>query len=201
MSDQQPDPNLDATLAQGLNAVEGGLPGKFVPLETTEFGTTGTFIPDPAALAEHYRDFNAKDLVSSTTNAEPPFVLTGTETPPPWPPDHRGHWWSGWPGAYCMRCGCEDPMEIAMADNWYDPVEGKWDTDEHRLQVKEAQQCPADQMTGDVARDMIIGLRGGIPLHCNFCGTTNVPDNMHPEEAGEWACITCIERWRKENNQ
>lgn len=26
------------------------------------------------------------------------------------------HVWSGWPGAYCLNCGCEDPCEIALAD-------------------------------------------------------------------------------------
>lgn len=25
------------------------------------------------------------------------------------------HWWSGWPGAYCMKCGDEDKMEICLA--------------------------------------------------------------------------------------
>jgi hypothetical protein len=27
------------------------------------------------------------------------------------------HWWSGWPGAYCMKCGIEDPNEICFADS------------------------------------------------------------------------------------
>lgn len=26
------------------------------------------------------------------------------------------HWWSGWPGAYCMKCGGPDPMEMCLAD-------------------------------------------------------------------------------------
>lgn len=26
-----------------------------------------------------------------------------------------GHRWSGWPGAWCLDCGCDDPIEIAMA--------------------------------------------------------------------------------------
>jgi hypothetical protein len=25
------------------------------------------------------------------------------------------HRWSGWPGAYCLDCGAEDPREIAIA--------------------------------------------------------------------------------------
>jgi hypothetical protein len=27
-----------------------------------------------------------------------------------------GHRWSGWPGAWCLDCGCDDPFEIAMAE-------------------------------------------------------------------------------------
>lgn len=26
------------------------------------------------------------------------------------------HWWSGWPGAYCMKCDSEDPDELCLAD-------------------------------------------------------------------------------------
>lgn len=25
------------------------------------------------------------------------------------------HWWSGWPGAYCLKCGAEDAMENCLA--------------------------------------------------------------------------------------
>jgi hypothetical protein len=34
--------------------------------------------------------------------------------------DHR---WSGWPGAWCLDCGIEDPHEIALADGNYIEVE------------------------------------------------------------------------------
>jgi hypothetical protein len=30
-----------------------------------------------------------------------------------------GHRWSGWPHAWCLDCGCEDPIEIALADGNY----------------------------------------------------------------------------------
>ena len=30
------------------------------------------------------------------------------------------HRWSGWPGAWCLDCGCEDPVEIAVADGRFD---------------------------------------------------------------------------------
>ena len=26
------------------------------------------------------------------------------------------HWWSGWPGAFCMKCGDDDKMELCLAD-------------------------------------------------------------------------------------
>lgn len=34
--------------------------------------------------------------------------------------DHREHRWSGWPGAWCLDCGCEDPREVALADGRVD---------------------------------------------------------------------------------
>jgi hypothetical protein len=43
-------------------------------------------------------------------------------------------------------------------------------------------------------RDVIIALRGGIPEKCDFCGKQTPPEQMHPEEAGEWACETCLKR-------
>jgi hypothetical protein len=27
----------------------------------------------------------------------------------------KHHRWSGWPGAYCLDCGAEDPIEAALA--------------------------------------------------------------------------------------
>lgn len=53
------------------------------------------------------------------------------------------HRFSGWPGAYCLLCGAEDALEIALADGWYDPCGDSWDTEEHRLQVADANNnCP-----------------------------------------------------------
>jgi hypothetical protein len=34
-----------------------------------------------------------------------------------------GHRWSGWPGAWCLDCGAEDPYEIALVDGKVDFVE------------------------------------------------------------------------------
>jgi hypothetical protein len=62
----------------------------------------------------------------------------------PWPKDHKGHWWSGWPGAYCMRCGADDPMEFAIGNNYYDPLTDKWDTEQHRLEYESKNRCIVD---------------------------------------------------------
>lgn len=51
------------------------------------------------------------------------------------------------------------------------------------------------------ARDLIIGLRGGVPPKCDFCGEEKPPADLHPEEGGEWACINCIERWKAQGEQ
>lgn len=37
---------------------------------------------------------------------------------------HASHRWSGWPGAYCMLCGIEDPIEIALADGFNFDING-----------------------------------------------------------------------------
>lgn len=29
--------------------------------------------------------------------------------------DLQGHFWSGWPGAFCLYCGQSDPMELEVA--------------------------------------------------------------------------------------
>ena len=34
------------------------------------------------------------------------------------------HRWSGWPGAWCLDCGKEDPMERILADGLFDDEGG-----------------------------------------------------------------------------
>lgn len=29
----------------------------------------------------------------------------------------EAHAWSGWPGAYCQKCGRDDPQEACLAEN------------------------------------------------------------------------------------
>lgn len=52
----------------------------------------------------------------------------------PWPFHGYDHRWSGWPGAYCQKCGREDLMEVAVANNHYDVDTGLWDTPEHQME-------------------------------------------------------------------
>ena len=33
-----------------------------------------------------------------------------------------GHQWSGWPGAFCLKCGAEDKTELAVGDGIIDPL-------------------------------------------------------------------------------
>lgn len=46
---------------------------------------------------------------------------------------------------------------------------------------------------------MIAELRGGIPDKCDFCNQPYTEKRYPiPEEAGEWTCSECWERWQKE---
>lgn len=57
------------------------------------------------------------------------------------------HHWSGWPGAICLHCGSEDPMEIALADNLVDfgphlgPGVMKWKSEEMRKEYEKYLIC------------------------------------------------------------
>lgn len=45
------------------------------------------------------------------------------------------------------------------------------------------------------ARELIEDIRGGVPGKCDFCENETLDHQLHPEEAGDWACIFCILRW------
>lgn len=63
----------------------------------------------------------------------------------PWPENHVGHWWTGRPGAHCMRCGCGDPVEEAVADGLLDPWDGEWKGTKAEKEAFDVRQlCPAD---------------------------------------------------------
>lgn len=61
----------------------------------------------------------------------------------------KAHRWSGWPGAFCLDCGSDDPMENALALGWVhflgtdDDGIGpmRFDTPEHEREVAGAQEC------------------------------------------------------------
>ncbi len=49
-------------------------------------------------------------------------------------------------------------------------------------------------------RELIIALRGGVPSKCDFCGKVTESSKLHPEEAGAWVCIECLDKWDKLDN-
>jgi ribosomal protein L37AE/L43A len=53
----------------------------------------------------------------------------------------------------------------------------------------------------DDVRQLIIDLRGGIPEKCDFCHEDRPANEMHPEEAGMWVCIHCMNRWEKQDKE
>lgn len=49
--------------------------------------------------------------------------------------------------------------------------------------------------------DLIVDLRGGgLPERCDFCDQPYIEGTRWPipEEAGEWTCNECLDRWRRE---
>lgn len=51
----------------------------------------------------------------------------------------KGHQWSGWPGAFCLRCGSGQVMEIAVADDWVDfgpGIPDTWKSEDHKELVR-----------------------------------------------------------------
>lgn len=48
----------------------------------------------------------------------------------------------------------------------------------------------------DSVRQFIEDFRGGVPSKCDFCQHETPPEKLEPEEAGEWVCHACLDRWR-----
>ena len=42
----------------------------------------------------------------------------------------------------------------------------------------------------DDTRELLDALRG-IPSRCDFCGREMPPEQLEPEEAGDWICAEC----------
>lgn len=55
------------------------------------------------------------------------------------------HRWSGWPGAWCLDCGRDDPYEIALADNLIDFVDDPESPDGMRMVIPEEVQKQIDE--------------------------------------------------------
>lgn len=58
---------------------------------------------------------------------------------------HTEHHWSGWPGAFCLHCGADDPMEAAIASGDYDPYTRAWRTAATEGEYKAASICCTTQ--------------------------------------------------------
>ena len=54
------------------------------------------------------------------------------------------HNWSGWPGAFCLKCGREDPTERAVALNEMDPYTGEWISEEAKERCIKANVCAVE---------------------------------------------------------
>jgi hypothetical protein len=52
----------------------------------------------------------------------------------------------------------------------------------------------------EITKHDIAALRGGFPLQCDFCGKPTPPEQLEPEEAGDWVCWHCLLRWAREDD-
>ena len=62
------------------------------------------------------------------------------------------------------------------------------------LQEYERATFPFEITKADIAM-----LRGGMPDKCDFCSRDVSPDELEPEEAGDWACHHCLLKWARED--
>lgn len=74
-----------------------------------------------------------------------PVPVTGPMKPTT-PSVHR---WSGWPGAFCLNCGQEDGMELAIGSGDYDPYTEKWRSPEVEADYRRRypRDCPGPAPT------------------------------------------------------
>ena len=68
----------------------------------------------------------------------------------------KGHKWSGWPGAHCLRCGASHALEMALAEGWIDFPDYNlevWKSEDHRALVNLCDgSCYADMNTDEVVK-------------------------------------------------
>lgn len=82
------------------------------------------------------------------------------------------HQWSGWPGAYCLKCGTSDPLEEALVCNECIiplPGEGNLPPQEMKLcslhQLWHSAPCPIPQETVQEINQLM--LKSGNPYFHN----------------------------------
>ena len=61
---------------------------------------------------------------------------------------NTAHRWSGWPGAWCLDCGRDDPYETALADGLIDFVDDPTSPDGMRMVI-------SPEVEDQLHRDMI----------------------------------------------
>lgn len=50
-----------------------------------------------------------------------------------------------------------------------------------------------------ITKDDIAELRGGEPHECDFCNEPRSFKELEPEEAGMWACHSCMRQWHAQD--
>ena len=56
------------------------------------------------------------------------------------------HKWSGWPGAWCLNCGIEDQVEIAIGDGVYNPYTNEWSDKQREIDCMTAmRECHGEE--------------------------------------------------------
>ena len=62
------------------------------------------------------------------------------------------HSWSGWPGAWCKKCGQDDLYELGLADDTYNPFDGTWEDLDCLVEFLSKTVCkvPTDPLEEDI---------------------------------------------------
>lgn len=63
----------------------------------------------------------------------------------------------------------------------------------------ELEQYEREHFPFEVTKHDIAMLRGGFPGKCDFCGRDMTPEQLEPEEAGDWVCWYCLRKWARED--
>jgi hypothetical protein len=52
-----------------------------------------------------------------------------------------------------------------------------------------------------ITKDDIADLRGEVPTECDFCQQPRHFEYLEPEEAGQWICHECLQKWLRKDVQ